>query len=128
MLSSCHVFHVVDMKGKKDDHVQIEIFFIFKFVCRSSSKLCALVPRESIFCDVSQALVISSILFLIFFSTYPLHYARKLEDPFNFVASMESMAIAKGLESNGIGIKSSSNSLIWSFSLAFSASMTPMKS
>jgi hypothetical protein len=103
----------------------------FKSVCRSSSKLCALLPRESIFCDVSQALVINSILFLIFFSTYPLHDATKLEETFSIVAGVQGVpcvAISKGLPRNGIGIKASSNSLICSFSLAFSASMSPMES
>jgi hypothetical protein len=79
-------------------------------------------------CDVSHASVTSSILFLILFSTYPLHDARRLEDPFNLAAGVAGMAIAKGLASNGIGIKASSNSLTRSFSLAFSASMLPMES
>jgi hypothetical protein len=79
-------------------------------------------------CDVSRASVINSIIFLILFSTYPLHDARRLEDPFNLAARVAGMAIAKGLESNGIGIKASSNYLTWSFNLAFSTSMPPMES
>jgi hypothetical protein len=92
MLSSSDLCHVVDMKCERDDHVHIETFFIFKSVCKSRRKLCALLPRESIFCDVSQDFVISSILLLIFFSTYPLEDARKLEDPFRFVAGMHIVA------------------------------------
>jgi hypothetical protein len=55
--------------------------------------------------------VISSIIFLILFSTYPLQDARRLEDPFNLAGGVAGMAIAKALASNGIGIKASSNSL-----------------
>jgi hypothetical protein len=79
-------------------------------------------------CDVSHASVINSIIFLILFSTYPLHDVRRVEDHFNLVAGVAGMVIAKGLASNGIGIKTSSNSLTRSFSLAFSASMPPMES
>jgi hypothetical protein len=78
-------------------------------------------------CDVSQASTISSILFLILFSTYPLQDARRLEDHFNLAVGLFGMAIAKGLASNGIRIKASSNYLTRSFSLAFSASMPPME-
>jgi hypothetical protein len=85
-----------------------KISSFLKSVWRSRSKLCALLPRESIFCDVSHALVISSIILLIFFSTYPLHYARKLEDPITFVARVHAVAdmfVSKELPSDGIGTK-----------------------
>jgi hypothetical protein len=79
-------------------------------------------------CDVSHALVTNSIIFLLLFSTYPLQDVRRLEDPLKLDTGVVGMAIAKGLASNGIGIKASSNSLTRSFSLAFLASMPPMES
>jgi hypothetical protein len=51
-----------------------------------------MLPRESIFCDVSKALAISSILLLIFLSTYPLQDVRKMEDPFRFVSRVHVVA------------------------------------
>jgi hypothetical protein len=79
-------------------------------------------------CVVFHTSVTSSIIFLILLSTYPLQDVIRVEDYFMLVAGVKGMAIAKGLTSNGIGIKASSNSLIQSFSLAFSTSMPPMES
>jgi hypothetical protein len=100
----------------------------FNLACKSSSKLCALVPREVMVCYLFHALVTNSILFLIFFSTYPLQDVRRVEDAFTLGVGVPGMAIPKGSTSNGIGMKASSNSLIQSFSLAFSVSMPPMES
>ena len=79
-------------------------------------------------CDVLHALAAKSILFLILLSTYPLQDARRLEDAFKLAGGVADMAIAKGLTSNGVGIKASSNYLTQSSSLAFSASMPQMES
>ena len=100
----------------------------FNAAYKNSSKLCALVPREVMVCDIFHASVTSAILFLILFSAYPLQDANRVEDAFTLGAGVPGMAIAKGSTSNGIGMKASSNSLIWSFSLAFSVSMPPMES
>jgi hypothetical protein len=51
-----------------------------------------------------------------------------MEDPFKLDEEVAGMAISKGMESNGIGIKASSYSLTQSFSLAFLSSMPPMES
>ena len=79
-------------------------------------------------CDIFQASVTSSILFLILFPTYSLQDANRVEDAFTLVAGVLGMAIAKGLTSNGIGMKMSSNSLTQFISLAFSVYMLPMES
>ena len=79
-------------------------------------------------CDVFHALVTSSIIFLILFSTYPLQDASKVEDDFKLGVGVPGMAIAKGSTSNGIGKKASSNSLTRSFSLALWVSMRSMES
>jgi hypothetical protein len=100
----------------------------FNSACKSSSKLCALVPREAMVCDLFQASVTSSFLFVILFSTYPLQDASRVEGAFTLVAGVPSMAIAKGSTSNGIGKKASSNSLTRSFSLALWVSMCSMES
>jgi hypothetical protein len=52
---------------------------------------------------------------------------RRLVDPFNFVAGVVGPIIAKGLANTGRGIKASSNSLIHSFNLTFSASRTSIE-
>ena len=91
----------------------------FNSTCKSSSKLCALVPREAMVYDLFHDSVTSSILFLILFSTYPLQDASRVEDAFTLGAGVPDMAITKGSTSNGIGMKVSSNSLTQSFSLAF---------
>jgi hypothetical protein len=58
----------------------------FNSACKSSSKLCALVPREAIVCYIFQASVTSSILFVILFSTYPLQDASRVEGAFTLGA------------------------------------------
>jgi hypothetical protein len=100
----------------------------FNSACKISRKLCSLVPREVMICYIFHALVTSSTLFFILFSTYALQDAIKVEDAFIFGAWVLGMAIAKGSTRNGIGMKVSSNSLIRSFSLEFSVSMPPMES
>jgi hypothetical protein len=100
----------------------------FNVAYKNLSKLCALVPREVMVCDIFHASVTSSTLFLILFSTYPLQDVSRVEDTFTLGAGVPGMAIAKGSTSNGIGMKASSNSLIQSFSLQFSVSMPPIES
>jgi hypothetical protein len=53
---------------------------------------------------------------------------RRLDDPFNLDTWVAGMGFSKGMENNGVGIKASSNSLIRSFSMTFSASTPPIES
>jgi hypothetical protein len=121
-------YHIVDNLAKRDDCFLKKNSSYFNSACKSSSKLCSLVPREVMVCYIFHASVTSSTLFLILFSTYALQDAIRVEDAFTLGAWVPSMAIAKGSTRNGIGMKVSSNSLIHSFSLKFSVSMPPMES
>jgi hypothetical protein len=59
---------------------------------------------------------------------WPLQDVRRVEDPFKLAVEVAGTVFVKGLTNNGVGIKSSSNYLIHSFSLAFSTSIPPMES
>jgi hypothetical protein len=51
-----------------------------------------------------------------------------MDDAFTLGAEVLGMEIAKGSTNNGIGMKVSSNSLIWFFNMEVSVSMPPMES
>jgi hypothetical protein len=53
---------------------------------------------------------------------------RKLEDPINLIPGVVGLNIVKGLAKIGRGIKAISNSLIFSFNLAFLASKPSIES
>jgi len=99
----------------------------FKFSCKCSCKSFALFWKEAIFFYVSQASVTSWIIFLMLFSTRALEDARRVEDTFILAVVVSGMFLAKGLANSRVAMKSSSNSLTQSFSLAFSASIPPME-
>jgi hypothetical protein len=105
-----------------------KFYSYFNSACKSSSKLCALVPREVMVYYIFHGSVTSYTLFLILFSTYALQDVIRVEDAFTLGACVPGMAIAKGSIRNSIGMKVSSNLLIQSFSLAFSVSMPLMES
>jgi len=86
---------LLKMVPKRTIVFKYKCFSYFKFACKCSSKLCALVPREVMACDVSHASVINSILFLILFSIYPLHDVRRLEDPFNLAGGWQACLLPK---------------------------------
>jgi hypothetical protein len=53
---------------------------------------------------------------------------RKIEDPFHLIPGVVGLTIVKGLAKIGRGIKEVSNSLIFSFNLAFSTSKPSIES